>query len=156
MISVNASSRPKFLMWLAASLVLLAGAAPAQQVAEQLNYLDSSKYIVAVGVMRTPRFVGAQDDSLGMVGRYEVELVSSRIINGDAPPIKVKRTVYLTEADRINNWNIVFVVSNDKDRKLIDWTFVRHNKLCLASDVIRSQGWRSMARRTINDNCVIL
>jgi hypothetical protein len=156
MICVNASSRPKFLMWLAASFLLFAGAAPAQQIAEQLNYLDSSKYIVAVGVMRTPRFVEASDDMTGMVGLYEVELVSRRIINGDAPQIKVKRTVYLTEADRINNWDIVFVVSNDRDRRLIDWAFVRHNRLCLASDVIRSRGWRSMARRTINDHCVIL
>jgi hypothetical protein len=156
MISVNASSRPKFLMWLGTSFLLFAGAVPAQQVAEQLNYLDSSKYTVAVGVMRTPRFVKTPDDMVGMVGLYEVELASRRIINGDAPQLKLKRTVYLTEADRINNWDIVFVVSNDKDRKLIDWTFVRHNKLCLASDVIRSQGWRSMARRTINDNCVIL
>lgn len=148
--------RPKFLMWLATSFLVFAGAAPAQQVAEQLNYLDSSKYIVAVGIMRTPRFVEAQDDALGMVGLYEVELASRRIIHGDGPQIKVKRTVYLTEADRINNWNIVFVVSNDKDRKLIDWTFIRHNKLCLASDAIRSQGWRAMARSTIDDHCVIL
>jgi len=147
---------PKFLMALAAGLLLFARPAPAQEAEEKQNYADSSKFIVAVGVMRTPTFVETQDDSLGMVALYQVELVSRRIINGHASQIKLKRYVYLTEADRINNWNVVFVVSNDKDRKLIDWAFVRNNKLCLSSDLIMSQGWRSMARRTIDRNCVIL
>jgi len=147
---------PKFLMALAAGLLLFARPAPAQEAEEKRNYADSSKFIVAVGVMRTPTFVETQDDSLGMVALYQVELVSRRIINGHASQIKLKRYVYLTEADRINNWNIVFVVSNDKDRKLIDWAFVRNNKLCLSSDLIMSQGWRSIARRSSDHNCVIL
>ena len=136
-------------------LMLFAEPGWAQESTGKANYADPSKYIVAVGVMKPVRFIEATDD-VGMTGKFTVSMKSRRILHNNVSRVDLAADVNLVEADHINNWNIVFVVTNDKDRNVIMWSYIHGNKLCLPNEGVSEHGWRMLARKALGNDCVIL